>query len=115
MLILEALRRSKSPHEIDFLLTCYVDGLQFYAMAERLPAEVMTLPVRGLEDAEDRLLSLRKAQRLCGADAGSNDNRQIMNEVTEVFSVAVRCLANHARRDPHDHQLRRGRRPAHHA
>jgi hypothetical protein len=109
MLILDALRRSKSPQEIDFLLTCYLEGLQFYAVATQLPAAVMVSPVRGLDDAEGRLLSLRDARHLADGVPRESD-RAIINEVTEVFSVAVSCLAGHARRNLHSRQTRRGRR-----
>lgn len=116
MLILDALRRSKSPQEIEFLLTCYLDGLQFYAVAKRLPQQVMVQPVQGLDDIEARLLSLREVL----PETGFNDvhhahagDHAIVNEVTEVLSVAVSCLAGHVRRDPHNTRTRRGRRATH--
>ena len=37
MLIIDALRRSNTVHEICFLLTNYIETLQFYAAAKRLP------------------------------------------------------------------------------
>lgn len=113
MLILEALRRSKSPQEIDFLLTCYVDGLQCYAVAKRLPAGVMALPVQGIDDAEARLLSLRAAREHASPDAAGDADRAIFDEVAEVFNVAVGCLAGHARGDLENAATRRDLRSAH--
>ena len=47
MLIVDALRRSNLPQEVNFLLTCYIDGLQFYDAARALPAGITARATSG--------------------------------------------------------------------
>lgn len=96
MLILDALRRSKSSQEIYFLLTCYVDSLQFYSTGKSLPAGVTVLPLQNLQDLEARCLTVRQSQRpehaATRTHTSGDSDAAILDEVAEVFDVAVSCL-----------------------
>lgn len=96
MLILDALRRSISSQEVYFLLTCYVDSLQFYGTGKRLPAGVTALPLHNLQDIEARCLTVRQSQRLEPAathtQTSGDSDAAILDEVAEVFGVAINCL-----------------------
>ena len=92
MLIIEAMRRSNSAHEVCFLLTNYVETLQFYDSAKRLPAGVTTLPLHGLEDIETRYAGLRESQLCDLARSRCNTAGVIINEAVEVFYEALRRL-----------------------
>jgi hypothetical protein len=54
MLMIDVMRRLNTEHEICFLLTAYVETLQFYESAKRLPPGVTVLPLRGADDIEAR-------------------------------------------------------------
>ncbi|HTD89546.1 MAG TPA: hypothetical protein VK663_02705 [Burkholderiales bacterium] len=89
MLIIDAMRRSNTTHEICFLLTNYVETLQFYDTTKHLPAGVAVLPVHGIEDIEARCAGLQEA-KLCGlARSQCNTNGAILNEAADVFYEAV--------------------------
>jgi len=93
MLILDAIRRSTSSQEVYFLLTCYVDGLQFYSTGKRLSAGVTALPLQNLQDIEARCLTVQQSQRQPAAThTPSDSDTAILNEVAEVFGVALGCL-----------------------
>ncbi len=93
MQIIDAMRSSNSANEICLLVTNYVESLQFYAAAEHLPAGIVTLPVCGLNDVEQRY------GRLCRAKlsdrAHPNDDAhggEIVSETEEVLFEAMCCL-----------------------
>ncbi|HTE16643.1 MAG TPA: hypothetical protein VK642_16355 [Burkholderiales bacterium] len=89
MQIIDAIHRSTTAHEICFLLTNYVETLQFYDGAQRLPAGVAALPVQGLDDIETRFTGLREA-KLCGlARSHCDTHGAIVNEATDVFYEAL--------------------------
>jgi hypothetical protein len=89
MLIVEAVRRSNTTHEVCFLLTNYIETLQFYDSEKHLPAGVAHLPLIGVDDIEARHTALREAL-LCGlARSQCNTNGTILNEATEVFYEAL--------------------------
>jgi hypothetical protein len=91
MQIIDAMRRSNTAEEIYFLLTNYVEALQFYAAAEHLPAAIVALPVTGLDDIEARYIGLRET-RLCGlARSDCVIHGDIVNEAEEVFYEALCC------------------------
>ncbi len=92
MLIIDAMRRSNTAHEVCFLLTNYVETLQFYDSGKRLPAGVVTLPVIGLDDIEARYTGLYEA-KICGlARSKCNTSGTILNEATDVFYEALSRL-----------------------
>ena len=91
MLIVDALRRSNLPQEVNFLLTCYIDGLQFYDAARALPAGITALPVHGADEIEARLMALQQALGIHASQPGESD-RVIVNELAEVFAEALHRL-----------------------
>lgn len=76
------------------MLTCYVDSLQFYSTGKRLPAGVTALPLQNLQDIEARCLTMQQSQRLepAATHTPSDSDAAILNEVAEVFGVALGCL-----------------------
>jgi hypothetical protein len=62
MLILDAVCRAGTAKEVCYLLTSYVEMMQFYSTARHLPACVTALPVRGLDDIAARLAGLQAAR-----------------------------------------------------
>jgi hypothetical protein len=62
MLILDAVCRAGTAKEVCYLLTSYVETMQFYSTARHLPACVIALPVRGLDDIAARLAGLQAAR-----------------------------------------------------
>lgn len=88
MLILDAIRRAETSREVCFLLTCYVDGLQFYDIAKRLPGPVFCLPVVGRDDVQARAMALQQALHLHLASALNHDERAMTVEIAEVFGEA---------------------------
>lgn len=92
MLILDALHRANTHQEIGFLLTCYVDGLQFYDIVKRLPAGLFASPVQGLDDISARAASLRDAQARDDAQAFGEHERAMLDEIAAVFAAAASRL-----------------------
>jgi hypothetical protein len=82
MLITEALRRANSAHEIRFLLTNYIETLQFYLPGGAAMARVTRLPVHDLPDVEARWAVLRHARPTAATDAGW------LSEIIDVITVA---------------------------
>ena len=92
MLITDVIRRLNTEHEIGFLLTAYMESLQFYDAGKRLPPGVVTLPLRGAVDIEARFKELLAAQ-LCGLACPHSDTQgAIASEVTEIFGAAYARL-----------------------
>jgi hypothetical protein len=89
MLIIDAMRRSSNAQEVCLLLTHYIETLQFYAVAERLPESVTALPVSGLDDIEARVVSLREVKLCDLARSQCDTHGDIVNEATEVFQEAL--------------------------
>ncbi len=88
MLIIDVMRRLNTEQEIEFLLTAYMETLQFYGAAKRLPPGVATLPLRGGDDIEARFIELLGAE-LCGlARAHCDTQGAIAREATEIFGAA---------------------------
>jgi len=92
MLITDVMRRLNTEHEINFLLTAYIETLQFYESAKRLPPGVGALPLRGAEDIEERFTELLGAE-LCGLARSHCDTQgAIAHEATEIFGAAFTRL-----------------------
>jgi hypothetical protein len=89
MQIIDAIRRSSIGQDVCSLLTHYIESLQFYAVAERLPAAVTALPVNGLEDVEARVVGLREAKLCDLARSPCDTHGKVINEALEVFQEAL--------------------------
>lgn len=97
MQIIDVMRRLNTEHEIKFLLTAYIESLQFYNAAKRLPPGVGALPLRDIEDIEERFTELLGAE-LCGLARSHCDTQgATAREATEIFGAAftrIRALRN---------------------
>jgi hypothetical protein len=92
MLINEVMHRLNTEHEVNFLLTAYIETLQFYDAGKRLPPGVASLPLKGIDDIESRFTDLLGAE-LCGlARAHSDTQGAIAREATEIFGAAFTRL-----------------------
>lgn len=92
MQIIDVMRRLNTEHEINFLLTAYVETLQFCDSAKRLPSGVGMLPIRDAEDIEARFTELLGAE-LCGLARSHCDTQgAIAREATEIFGAAYTRL-----------------------
>ena len=92
MFISDVIRRLNTEYEIRFLLSAYIETLQFYDSAKRLPPGVGKLPLRGVEDIEARFTELLGAE-LCGLARSHCDTQgAIAREATEIFGAAFTRL-----------------------
>lgn len=92
MSLIDVMRRLNSEHEVRFLLTAYVETLQFYDSAKRLPPGVGALPLRDAEDIEARFNELLGAE-LCGLARSHCDTQgAIAREATKIFGAAYTRL-----------------------
>lgn len=89
MLIFDAMRSATTASEVCQLLTLYVETLQFYAVAERLPVAAAALPVAGIDDIEARVVRLREATRGDLACPQGDMHRAIVNEAADVYQEAL--------------------------
>ena len=88
MLIVDVLRRLNTEVEISFLLSAYLETLQFHNPEKYLPPGVALLPLHGAEDIEARFTDLIGAE-LTGLARSHCDTRgAIAKEATEIFGVA---------------------------
>lgn len=88
MLLIDVMRRLNTEHEIRFLLSAYLETLQFFDSAKRLPPGVATLPLKDAEDIEARFTELLGAE-LCGLARSHCDTQgAIAREATEIFGAA---------------------------
>jgi hypothetical protein len=58
MMILDAIKGASSEHAVYFLVTSYIDSLHHFHRGLGIPESVVRLPVRGMDDLEERLESL---------------------------------------------------------
>ncbi len=88
----EVICRLKTEHEVHFLLTSYVETLQFCGARTWLPPGVAALPLQGVDDIEARFNALMDTE-WCGRECAQRDaQKSIANEVTEIFGAAVTRL-----------------------
>ena len=88
----EVICRLKTEHEVNFLLTSYVETLQFCGARTWLPPGVAALPLQGLDDIEARFNALKDTE-WSGRECAQRDSQKgIASEVTEIFGVAVTRL-----------------------
>ncbi len=88
MLIMDAMHRLNSRYEVEFLLTAYVETLQFYGAAKQLPPGVALLPLRGIDDIESRLIELSGSDACGQGHAHQRAQNAISREATEIFDAA---------------------------
>lgn len=88
MLVSEVMHRLNTEQQIQFLLTAYLESLQYYDTASHLPPGVATLPLNGMADIEARFSELLGAE-LCGLARSNCDTRgAIAREATQIFGAA---------------------------
>ncbi len=88
MLISDAMRRSNTACEIEYLLTAYMETLQFYGAAQQLPPGVASLPLRGASDINSRYKALLGLDA-CGMSHAHRDMQgAIAREAREIFGAA---------------------------
>lgn len=89
MLIIDAMQRATTANEVCYLLTSYVETLQFCDTRGRLPACVTALPVRGLDDVAARLEGLQAVQVPAAVHLAGSSDSAMMNEAASLFRVAL--------------------------
>lgn len=89
MLIIDAMQRAATAKDVCYLLTSYVETLQFCDAAGRLPACVTALPVRGLGDVAARLEAMQVAQGAAAGLPGSSPHSAVIDEATSLFRAAL--------------------------
>ena len=88
MLIVDVMSRLNTEDEVYFLLSAYLETLQFHSPEKYLPPGVTNLPLNGAEDVEARFTDLLGAE-LTGLARSQCDTRgAIAREATEIFGVA---------------------------
>ena len=92
MQVIDVIHRLNTEHEIRFLLTAYIETLQFYDAAKRLPSGVTTLPLKGVEDIEARFTELLGEELSGLARSHCYTQGAIAREATEVFGAAFTRL-----------------------
>jgi hypothetical protein len=88
MMINDAIRNASSEHTVYFLLTAYIDALQF---STKLPQYVTALPVSGLQDLEWRFEKLFAELE---AEIGQPESQKfrVLLEAVNIFEAAVTRL-----------------------
>jgi hypothetical protein len=88
MMILDAINTANNEHAVYFLVTAYLESLQHFPRGLGVPRSVMQLPIGGLNDLEQRLVSLQHDSNL------ALDSVVPAWEVSAVLSSAVDRLSN---------------------
>lgn len=89
MKITEAIKTADTEHVVYFLLTAYVETLDYYdPLRSCLPEHVKRLPMAGLSDVAQRLRALRTTIE----HYAQSQARLLIEEVLEVFSAALQRL-----------------------
>lgn len=89
MLIMDAICRAGTAKEVCYLLTSYVETLQFCGAVKHLPVRVTTLPVRGLDDITARLAGLDATQHAGIARVSSSVDCAVCHEAANLFRAAL--------------------------
>ena len=84
----DAIKLAETEHVVYFLLTSYVDTLDFY---DPIPARAKRLPMAGKADVLERLRILRNL-REAHTQSGSIAHA-VIEEAVDVFSAALQRLA----------------------
>jgi hypothetical protein len=88
MLINDAIRTARSEHTVYFLLTAYLESLQF---SRKLPEYVTVLPLAGLNDLEWRFEKLFAEFESTVGEKESNQMHDLL-EAINVFEASVSRL-----------------------
>jgi hypothetical protein len=88
MMILDAINGASNEHAVYFLVTAYLESLQHFPRGLGVPKSVMQLPLGGIDDLEQRLVSLQH-----GSDLPLESVVPAW-EVSAVLSSAVERLSN---------------------
>jgi hypothetical protein len=88
MLVVDVMRRLNSEHEIRFLLSAYLETLQFYGPEKYLPPGVALLPLKDADDIEARFNNLLGEELNDLARTSCGTRGAIAREVTEIFGAA---------------------------
>lgn len=93
MKITAAIREAHTQHEVFFLLTAYIEAIDYGDGAKQLPWQVRELPLAGVDDVKGRIYSLHLRARLAGPDSDDKATAYVVDEVLEVYTTALRQLA----------------------
>lgn len=98
MMITDVIVEAKSGPEIYFLLTAYLESVQFGDKFGLLPEHIMRLPLNGMTDLKQRLDDLERERERDGPCCLPSDKtRLFIQEALEVMGTAVHRLACLAR------------------
>lgn len=91
MMIGDAIDNASSEYEIYFLLTSYIESVQYCRRLNKLPGHFLHLPMTGMADVRMRLdgLSLEFDQLSQSAD---HEQRVRIGEAVEIFAAALSRL-----------------------
>ncbi len=92
MQMLDVMRRVNSEHEVRFLLSAYIETLQFYDTARSLPQGVTALPLAGVDDVRERFEALLDIDLSGSAVQGGERVHAIVREAAELFGAALARL-----------------------
>lgn len=90
MKIIEAIGTADNEHVVYFLLSAYIETLDYYdPLRSSLPEDVKRLPVAGMSDVVGRLRALRSTIE----QYAQSHVRPLIAEVLEVFSASLQRLS----------------------
>lgn len=90
MSIREAIERARSEYQVYFLLTAYIDHLQYSDCASLLPAHLTTLPLNGVSDLKRRQDVLGAVIAIFFQDVREAEG--VIRDAYELFGIALQRL-----------------------
>jgi len=94
MSIREAMERARSEYQVHFLLTAYIEHLQYSDCARFLPAHLTALPLNGVSDLKRRHDVLGVLIAIFSQDVSAAEG--VIRDAYELFGIALqrlRCLS----------------------
>lgn len=93
MMIIDAISKASTEHEIYFLLTSYIEAVRYCDKLCHLPEPMRALPFRGTDDLKARVEALMFR---FGEPCGMPDDRNfpIIKESLDIFGVALDRLCS---------------------
>lgn len=89
MMITDAIREASTEHEIQFLLTAYVEAVRYCDKLDILPGSMKDLPLAGVDDLKARVEGLKAGL------GGTNDrDRLVVSEAMAIFAAALERLGS---------------------
>jgi hypothetical protein len=86
LIIIDAIRRARTEHVVYFLLSAWLETLQYTGRARAFPAGVTVLPVR---DDRDVIHRLRLIRRKLASDADTPPRRRrVLEDAARAFAAA---------------------------